>query len=186
MTDRRVAIWGLGLIGGSLALALKRSGWASRVVALERGDALPGLDGFGGIDAAVDVADMRAVERTLSDVSVTVLATPVSAIVATLPQALERSPVVTDCGSTKRTIVHAALPLPRQRAFVPGHPMAGGVHGGVAHARADLFEARSWFLCPEGSDEKAVALVEDLVRAVGATPHKLGPEAKRPGLRSSA
>jgi prephenate dehydrogenase len=125
---------------------------------------------------AVDVADTQAVEEALSDASITVLATPVSAIIATLPQALKQSPVVTDCGSTKTTIVDAALPSPRRGAFVPGHPMAGGVHGGVEHARVDLFESRSWFLCPEGSDENAVALVEDLVRAVGATPHRLSPE----------
>ena len=104
MSDHRVAIWGLGLIGGSLALALKRSGWASRVVALERGDALPRLDGFAGVDVAVDVADTQAVEEALSDASITVLATPVSAIIATLPQALKQSPVVTDCGRSCRVI----------------------------------------------------------------------------------
>lgn len=173
MSDRSVAIWGLGLIGGSLALALKQAGFASRVVALERAHALRDANGFSGVDEVVDVANSNALEQALADAAVTVLATPVSAIVATLPFALERGRVITDCGSTKSTIVEAAASSPRRRAFVPGHPMAGGVQGGLEHARADLFQSRRWFICPDGSDGAAVALVEDLVRASGAIPHRL-------------
>ncbi len=161
------------MIGGSLALALKRSGWASNIVGIERCAALRGLRSFAGVDEVVDAADGAAVERALRDASISVLATPISAIVTTLPQALEHAQVLTDCGSTKASIAAAASSLPRRGIFVPGHPMAGGVHGGIEHARPDLFDSRKWFLCPEGSDQTAVVLSEALVRAAGAVPRKL-------------
>src|SRR6185436_15166977 len=98
------------------------------------------------------------------------VATPVGQIEASIGATLESANVVTDCGSTKRAIVAAAARSPRRSRFVPGHPMAGLPEGGIKRARPDLFEGRPWLLCPEHSDEDALARVEALVRGVGAEP----------------
>src|SRR5207237_479272 len=76
--------------------------------------------------------------------------------------------VITDCGSTKRSICARVAGLPRARRFVPSHPMAGGPEGGSGLARADLFEGQTWLICPENADPDALERVEELVGLVGA------------------
>jgi prephenate dehydrogenase len=124
----------------------------------------------------VDADDEACVREALSHADLTVLAVPVSAIVRLLPLALAGKGVVTDCGSTKRTIVEKARTEARCARFVPGHPMAGHPEGGLTNAREELFEGRRWLLCPEGVDPDALALVDELVRAVGAEPVLLDAE----------
>ena len=156
----RVAIVGVGLIGSSLALALRE-----RRAATE----LWGMD-LAGVEGAAGAFDRRVDRAELARADVVVLSTPVSVIVRELPHALS-APVVTDTGSTKRVIAAEGA-----AHFVPGHPMAGDPQGGAERARADLFEGRRWILCPEGRDPAAVAQVEALVRAVGAEVVQLGAE----------
>jgi prephenate dehydrogenase len=84
--------------------------------------------------------------------------------------------VVTDCGSSKRGIASAALALPERRRFVPGHPMAGAGADRSA-LTAELYEGRTWLLCPEQSDPVAVDAVERLVTCIGARPVRIGADA---------
>jgi prephenate dehydrogenase len=163
-----LAIFGFGLIGASLAAAVRRAAPATRIVALD----LPAVFASAAVralsDEQVDAADRQAVQRVAAAADLCVLAAPVSVIVSELPTLLESARVVTDCGSTKGSIGARVSALPRRRRFVPGHPMAGGPEGGAELARADLFQAQTWLLCPDDSDPDAVAQVEALVRLVGA------------------
>jgi prephenate dehydrogenase len=163
-----IAIFGFGLIGASLAAAVREAAPATRIVALDLPAVLAGTAVRALSDEQVDTADRHAVQRVVAAADLCVLATPVSVIVSELPTLLESASVVTDCGSTKGSIGARVSALPRRRRFVPGHPMAGGPEGGAELARADLFQAQTWLLCPDDSDPDAVAQVEALVRLVGA------------------
>lgn len=163
-----VAVVGLGLIGGSLALALKRRHPQLRVVACDFPDVLSS-DGVRALGAeTVPIADEARRRKAWADVELVVLATPVGVIVQLLPEILELAPLVTDCGSTKRAIAACVEQSPRRGRFVPGHPMAGQPEGGLHNARADLFENRSWILCPEHSQSDAVAGIRNMISVAGA------------------
>jgi prephenate dehydrogenase len=138
----RVAVLGVGLIGGSVALAAR-----------ERADAtVTGYDA--SADALADAVARGAVDVRCDDVATAVsgadavfVAAPVSDLDDLVAAALAAAPqdcVVTDVGSTKRAVV-AAHDDPR---FVGGHPLAGAETAGVAHARADLFDGAVWYLTP--------------------------------------
>jgi prephenate dehydrogenase len=164
---KRVAIVGLGLIGGSLALALRRAGNVY-VTAVDRGEALARAEARKAADEHLPIDDAEGIRAALERSDVTVLAVPVGTIIRLLPWSLAHAPVVTDCGSTKREVAAAALEHSRGSRFVPGHPMAGLPDGGVENARADLFEGRSWILCPEHCDADALQAVQSLVAPTGA------------------
>ena len=165
---KRIAIVGLGLIGGSLGLGARRLG--IRVMGIDFERTLLGERARDCADDLVPAEDRAACRAALAGVDLAVLAVPVSVILGELGGVLGLCDTVTDCGSTKREIASAADRSPRRRRFVPGHPMAGAPEGSLTHARADLFEGRPWILCPEGRDRDAVGRVEELVRAVGAQP----------------
>jgi prephenate dehydrogenase len=173
MALERLAIVGVGLIGGSLALAARRSGFARHIVGVDRlaaAEERSAAESRTVVDEWVDADDEARVREALSHADLTVLAMPVSAITRLLPLALAGGGVITDCGSTKRSIAEKARGEARSTRFVPGHPMAGHPEGGLVNAREDLFDGRRWLLCPEGVDPDAVARVDALVRAVGAEP----------------
>ena len=165
---KRLAIFGFGLIGASIAAAVRKAAPRIELVAID----LPG---------AIDAPEVRSLtdEQVCGtdrprglDVARTAdlcgLAAPVSVIRAELPVLLESAQVVTDCGSTKRSICAAVSGLPRAGRFVPGHPKAGGPEGGATRARADLFQQQTWLLCPENCDADALLRVEQLLELVGA------------------
>ena len=163
-----VAIVGLGLIGGSLALALRERDRSARIVAVDRDDVLvEGRKRCAGIEG-VRSDDRDAVKQAMGDVDLVVFATPVSVICEGLGDALEVAKLVTDCGSTKRAVLRAAGSSSRRGRFVGGHPMAGAPDGGLSNARADLFVDRPWILCSEGSDDDAAGQVTRLVETLGA------------------
>ncbi len=164
----RVTIFGFGLIGGSLALALRASGRAFHVTAVDAPAVLNCPEAQGAADAWVDFADEEQVARALHDSQLAVLATPVAVICERLPWVLERTPIVTDCGSTKRSAVAAGRASPRAGRYVPGHPMAGLPGGGIRRASAEIFLGQNWILCPEGVDSDALACLDDLIALVGA------------------
>ncbi len=169
-----VAIVGVGLIGGSLGMALKGRRLAHRVIGIGRNpDRLETAVALGAIDAGV--TDLR---RGVAEADVIVLCTTVGHIVETLPSVLEAvrpGAVVTDVGSTKATIARRAAGF---AFFVGGHPMAGSEQAGVESATPLLFEEATWAMTPmEGSDPGAVKTVERLAREVGATTLTLSPEA---------
>jgi len=143
-----VAIVGVGLIGGSIGLALRRGGSARRVLGVGRDES--GLDEarrLGAIDrGTTDLA------RASAEADAVVVCTPVGRIAADAVAAAAAAPVgtlITDAGSTKRMIVEAVERDPAGRlAFVGGHPIAGSELKGVRHARADLFDGRTCVLTP--------------------------------------
>jgi prephenate dehydrogenase len=172
---KRIAIVGFGLIGGSIALALRRSGKV-HVTAIDRA---PVLERAQAKHAADDHLPLEATEElkvALERSDLTVLAVPVSTIVRLLPWSLTHAPVVTDCGSTKREIAIAAREHPRGDHFVPGHPMAGLPDGGIENARADLFEGRTWIICPDQAEQTARHAVAEMVAMTGARLVELSPE----------
>jgi prephenate dehydrogenase len=143
-----VVIFGVGLIGGSFALGLKAAGAARRVIGLGRNPAnLRRALELDVIDAASD--DPAAV----AGADLVLLATPVGQmgkVMGAIAPHLTPGTVVTDGGSTKQDVVALARRLLKDRSaqFVPGHPIAGAEHSGVAAARADLFRGRKVVLTP--------------------------------------
>ena len=138
----RIAVLGVGLIGGSVALAARErlgaevAGWDPSPAALDAAVARGALD-----RACTGAAD------AVGDAEVVFAAAPVAQLDALVADALIAAAadcVITDVGSTKRAVV-AGHDDPR---FVGGHPLAGGENAGVAHARADLFDGATWYLTP--------------------------------------
>lgn len=168
----QVTVVGLGLIGGSVARGLRACWPGLRLVGVDRAEALdaPGLSVV--VDQALDAGQRERVLAAFAASDLVFLATPIDGILHWLGDALASGALVSDCGSTKREIVRAAQALPHAARFVPGHPMAG-TSGGSRKASASLFEQQAWLLCPDGADPAAFALVEALVRRLGARPVSL-------------
>ncbi len=173
---KRIAIVGFGLIGGSLALALRRNGGV-HVTAIDRAPVLERAAARRAADEHLPLEQADELKTTLERSDITVLAVPVSTIIRLIPWSLSHARVVTDCGSTKREIAQAASEQARGANFVPGHPMAGLPDGGIENARGDLFEGRSWIICPEQSNPEAVQRVSEMITLTGAHLVELSPEA---------
>jgi len=177
MTFRRLAVIGVGLIGGSVALALKRAGAVGHVVGVGRGRAnLERALELGVID---EIAADPASGVAGADMSV--VAVPVgqfdSVLRAILP-GLAPEAVITDGGSTKQDVIEAARPAlgARWPRFVPAHPIAGAEHSGVDAARADLFDARNVVLTPlPETDEEATRRAEAMWSICGARVARMKP-----------
>jgi len=171
-----VVIFGVGLIGGSFALALKAAGVAQRVIGLGRNPAnLQRALELGVIDeASNDAAAVAGADLVL-------IATPVgqmAAVMGAIAPHLGAGTVVTDGGSTKQDVVALAYRLLKNRAaqFVPGHPIAGAEHSGVAAARADLYVKRKVVLTPlPGNSARSIRLVRAAWRLCGARLHQMQP-----------
>jgi prephenate dehydrogenase len=173
---RQLAIYGLGLIGGSLAKALRAHSAAVRLVGIDLPEVLAGAASQGLVDELVDGSQNAAVRAALGASDLAVLAVPVRSIERLLPEALASCGAVTDCGSTKRSIVAVARNTPYAARFVGGHPMAGAPEGGLSRARDDLFTASTWILCPEGASQQVLAIVRDFVTSLGALPVEMSAE----------
>jgi len=145
----RLLVYGVGLIGGSVALALKRVGAVGEVVGVGRGRA--------NLDAALarGIIDRIAedVDAVVAEADLILLAVPVGAMAEAFAQIAPRlteKTLITDVGSTKQDVIaaaHGALGL-RIGQFVPAHPIAGAEHSGAAAARADLYQGRSVIVTP--------------------------------------
>lgn len=164
----KVAIVGVGLIGGSIGLAARRR-LGAHVCAWDPDEQALGLAlERGAIDEAVDnTMDIEEADIAVAAVPVDVLAEEVRELCTAVPRA-----VVTDVGSTKRALVEAIEP----ENFIGGHPLAGAQAAGVAHAREDLFDGATWYLTPRA--ETPGVLYERLARFVaglGAVPTAVAP-----------
>lgn len=175
MTER-VTIVGIGLMGGSLARALRDARFSRNVVGCGRNAAnLKQALEAGAIDRAeTDIA------RAVRDADMVVLAVPVGAtreVLAQLAPALGPRAVVTDVGSVKASVLAGArgvlgAAFPR---FVGGHPLAGGEDSGFGASQADLYRGTRVILTPEpDTDSAATAKVQDMWRALGAEVVTLG------------
>ena len=178
MTFTHGGIVGLGLLGGSLALDLRRhfprltlTGIARRRETLEQAAELR-CDGRPVFDAlTTELADARAADLVI-------LCTPVQTAIAQvgiLAPLLAPGTVVTDVGSTKRMMMNAATALPPGVTFIGGHPMAGSDRPGLAHARAGLFCGATWALCVPPGGEKAADRLTEVIATLGARPLRIDP-----------
>lgn len=161
----RIAVIGVGLIGGSVALAARERTGATVTGADASADALERALDRGAIDRAA-----TSLDDAVSDAEAVFIAAPVGALPELVGAALAAAPgdcVVTDVGSTKRAML-AAHADPR---FVGGHPLAGAENAGVQHARADLFQGATWYLTPGvGTSGILYERLHRLLRALGAQP----------------
>lgn len=171
-----VVIFGVGLIGGSFALGLKAAGAVRRVIGLGRNPAnLERALELGVIDEAC--ADPAAV----TGADLVLLAMPVgqmAAVMGSIASHLRAGTVVTDGGSTKQDVVALAYREFKGCAaqFVPGHPIAGAEHSGVAAARADLYQKRKVVLTPlPENSERSIRRVRAAWRLCGARLFRMQP-----------
>ncbi len=174
----RVAIIGVGLIGGSFALALKKKRLCSHVVGVGRSRAnLVEAKRIGAIDS------IASLENAVKDADLVLLSTPVShfeKLFRKIRPYLKTSALVTDGGSTKRDVVAAARwgLGKRIRLFVPAHPVAGADKSGAGAASADLFKGRRVILTPvKENAPAAIRRVKTLWRACGARVNAMSPAA---------
>jgi prephenate dehydrogenase len=172
---RTLGIVGLGLIGGSLALAARRAWPKLHIIGVDHGTALDAARWLVAFDALFDRAE------ALRESDLIVLAAPVrqnALILREVAPVLGDGVLVTDVGSTKRAIVDAAGELPSQLSFIGGHPLAGAARGGLALARADLFEGRRWVLTPDAGrgHPDHLARLQAFVSGLGAVPQVMGAE----------
>lgn len=168
----KVAILGVGLIGGSIGMALRR-----------RGDTeVHGYDADRSVlDSALSLGaiDVRAADPAVAvkDADVVFVAGPVGALEELVGAALQSAPadcVISDVGSTKRVLAGAG----EDERFIGGHPLAGAETAGVEHARADLFEGATWYLTPARGSTAGVLYerLHRLLTSFGARPTAIDPD----------
>lgn len=165
----RVAIIGIGLIGSSLALAIKQNGLAETVVCADA------KEQHVKMALELEIVDQAWTENAeaVRGADLVVLSTPVGALGAVAAQIgphLQAGCLVTDVGSVKQAAIAAIAPhIPASIAFVPGHPIAGTEESGPAAGFAELFQERWCLLTPESkTDRAATDRVAALWRACGA------------------
>ncbi len=162
----RVAILGVGLIGGSIGLAARERADAEVCGYDPDADVRARALQLGAIDTqAADIA------TAVADAEVVFAAAPVGALAETVRRALDGAGldcVVSDVGSTKRLLADAAV----DERFVGGHPLAGAETAGVEHARADLFDGATWYLTPAKGSTAGVLYerLHRLLTSFGARP----------------
>jgi len=165
-----VGVIGLGLIGGSMALDLKRRGFAGEVLGVEQDPvAAEAAKTIGLVDEVVPYEDC------ISRADIIVVAVPVGAAVKMVPDILNRfgeeEKIVIDVCSTKSQICHATQYHPRRGQFVSTHPMAGTEYSGPWAAQPGLFDGRACiFANTEESSPKAVRVIEELYAVLNMRP----------------
>jgi prephenate dehydrogenase len=174
----KLVIFGVGLIGGSLARALRERGTLTGsgiVVGVDRSSAsAERARELGVVDEIASLDDDEALRQALSGADLVLVAAPVAQtgpLLARIAPFLGEATLVTDAGSTKTDVVAAARAALGERIgqFVPGHPIAGRESSGVEATLAGLYVGRNVVLCPLPENRPAdVARVEALWRAAGA------------------
>ncbi len=164
--DRRAQIVGIGLIGGSVASALRKVGWFVTGRDVEPDREQQALE-MGVIDAI----------GTDTAAALSVIAVPASALTKEVKRALTNTEqsqgIVTDTGSVKTTVA-AAIDHPR---FVPGHPMAGSEQDGLDGADSDMFQGAVWALTPSAhTDDAALQTLQAVLSSLGSDVVTLAPE----------
>lgn len=173
----RIGIVGLGLIGGSIALAARQRWPSGLVIGVDRNEVLERAVARHAIDVAASNLTI------VSEADLVILAAPVLSnisVLEQLPGYFEKPVIVTDVGSTKRAIVQAAATLPAHMTFVGGHPLGGSTHSGIEAARPDLFAGRPWLFTPSpgsgdsgpgaGEMSEATGRLFQFVEGLGAVP----------------
>ncbi|MDO5528075.1 MAG: prephenate/arogenate dehydrogenase family protein [Paracoccus sp. (in: a-proteobacteria)] len=166
---RRIALIGLGLIAGSVAMAARASGSAGHIAGYAKSaETRAAVRDLGFCDSVHDSA-----AEAVAGADLVILAVPVGAmgeIAAAIGPHLGPGAIVTDVGSVKQEVIAAVAPhLPAQVHFIPGHPLAGTEHSGPRAGFASLFQNRWWLLTPlEGAEPAPTARLSAFVRSLGA------------------
>jgi prephenate dehydrogenase len=171
-----VAIFGVGLIGGSFALAIRKAGFNGKIVGVSSDDTIRAALALHVVDAALPARE--AAEQA----DLLYLAQPIHRIVDSLADLnawVKPEALITDAGSTKQAIVDRACQVISRAQFLGGHPMAGRERRGVEAAEADLFQERPYVLTPQpAADLETPAAREFLswIPRIGSFPVILSPE----------
>ncbi len=172
---KHVALIGVGLIGGSLALDMKSLGLAEKIVGIGRTRA--------NLDKALELGIVDSITQDISEgvcgADLVIVAVPVLKVASVIKDAvpfLSDGCIITDVGSVKERLIEEVLPLlPRGVSFVPAHPVAGTENSGAGAALVGLFKGRNTIITPTGSidpvdsaESEALQTVTELWRSVGS------------------
>jgi prephenate dehydrogenase len=169
-----VAIFGVGLIGGSFALALRQAGFSGQILGVSSPHTLAQAMELDVIDRGASAAEAAR------EANLIYLAQPIVQIIETLPDLAARvrpDALVTDAGSTKTAIVNRAAAVLKPGQFLGGHPMAGRERRGVEAAEAELFRGRPYILTPHSPAQMERANTQEFlgwIEKIGAAPVILG------------
>lgn len=168
MTIQRIAVIGLGLIGGSVGAALQHQG---RIIC--GFDATPGRAELArSLQLITEAAP--SLEAAVEETAVVILATPITAIIKLLPAVDEAAPedaLIMDTGSVKVPVLQAMAELPGASRAIGGHPLAGSQRSGPQAANSSLFQSTNFVLTPSAvTTAETEQRAQDLVRVLGAHP----------------
>jgi len=172
----RVGIVGLGLIGGSLGLALRRLRHSIDITGVARRpeSAAAAIQRGAADRASTELSD-------LADCDVVVIATPIDQIAGVMDRlapVVTAGTLITDVASVKRPVVGWAQRLPNPSRFVGGHPVAGKTQSGLEESDPAIFDQEPWIFTPtQGQDVRPFDTWFEMVRAIGARPSFMRPEA---------
>ena len=172
----KTAIIGMGLIGASMALATRQAGLAGQIcgcdMSAEVGERVKSL---GLVDQFV-IDPVQSVE----DADLVVMSVPVGSIAALSAQIIphmKQGAVLTDTGSTKRSVVRDVAPnLSDSIHWIPSHPLAGTEHSGPDAGFAELFKGRYWLVLPLDAPEDVIATFETYVTGLGSVSERMDPD----------
>lgn len=162
--EKKVTIIGLGLIGGSMAIDLRKRGFVGKLIGVDNNPTHAA--------AAIQIGlidEQMSLEEAIPQSDLIIVAIPVNATITLLPKVLDLvdQQVVTDVASTKGEIVAAVKDHPKRRRFVASHPMAGTEKSGPWSALSGLYDGKAAIICdPRDSDDDAVGLVERMYAAL--------------------
>jgi prephenate dehydrogenase len=172
----RLAVVGVGLMGGSLALAARARADVDEVVGFDNDP--QALDE--ALDRGVITEKAASAAEAAAYADLVVVSTPVRSIPSLVEECAAADPrprLITDMGSTKSVIMRS-LSEDARSIFIGGHPMCGAADSGVRYARPDLFEGANYFLCTTGAAfPKLYAMLQQFVLDLGAHPTHIDPEA---------
>ena len=172
----KIAIIGMGLIGASIARASRR---ASLATVMAGYDADPSaMADVAALALVDDVTDSAA--AAVADADLVIMAVPVGAVGAvaeTIIPHMKPGAVLTDTGSTKRSVLHDVAPhLNETIIWLPSHPLAGTEHSGPQAGIAHLFDGRYWIVLPLDAPESALLAFESFVTGLGSIVERMTPD----------
>ena len=172
----KVAVIGMGLIGASIALAARRGGLTTTIIG---SDQSPEVAAAVARLQLVDSFESDAVHAA-ADADLVILAVPVGAVGKVAEQIvphMKSGAVLTDTGSTKRSVVHDVGPHLRDDIiWLPSHPLAGTEHSGPGAGFESLFDERYWVILPLDADEADIVRFESFITGLGSVTERMSPD----------
>jgi len=172
----KIAIIGMGLIGASIARASRRAGLATVMAGYDADPAA--MADVAALALVDDVADSAA--AAVADADLVIMAVPVGAVGAvaeTIIPHMKPGAVLTDTGSTKRSVLRDVAPhLNETIIWLPSHPLAGTEHSGPQAGIAHLFDGRYWIVLPLDAPESALLEFESFVTGLGSVVERMTPD----------